>query len=296
MKSNALIYCTLISAVLLFSTIHSTADEPNEELNRLRALGQAFMEEEDYANAIQAFERAAAMVPESASDVYNLGMSYYHGERNDESIETLKRALTLDSNNPYTLYSLGLAHKKIGQSTEAVHYFQQVAEQDDTDIATCYNMGLGLSKLGKDDEAGIWFQKTIQLDPRHSSAYYRLFQYCIRSRQIDKAKEYQKKFLELKKTEEQRPPDAVDEGIYLGPIEFDIPVEQRPNFTSDLTIQLVPQEELLNALDQAVGKKSVPLAVFPDLDRLENTLVLSWKKAPLRFPFKRMETWENPYY
>jgi len=245
----------LLLSFFLISIILPPADaaEDASDLNRLRALGQAYLEEEDFPKAIEAYGKAAALAPQSASDAINLGIANYHGEKVEESIKLLKKALAMSPDNPFAYYTLGLAYKKIGDSTDALECFRRVVEKDASDPASLYNYALALSQLKRDREAAPWYEKTIQLDPKHSSSYYQLLLYYSRQRDMQRAAELQKKFRELKQTEEQRPPDAVDEGKFLGPIEFDIAKDDQPKFTTDISVQFVPdkirQENLAKALN-----------------------------------------------
>ncbi|HQH71560.1 MAG TPA: tetratricopeptide repeat protein, partial [bacterium] len=256
-----------------------SADAPafSPDLDRYRALGQAYMEEENFPAAIEAYRQAAALAPRSASDIINLGIANYHGDQNDESIRILKQGLELDPANVFAFYNLGLAYKKIGDSTHAVEYFQHTAERDPSDAATLYNLGLSLTKLKRDDEAAGWFEKTIQVDPKHSSAYYRLFlYYAVTKKDMDRAREQQRIFQELKKTEPQRPADAVDEGKFLGPIEFELPLASLPHFTSDLRVQFRPNSAWTQTMIQALGSPGGRfLAALPDVEKRETAVVIS---------------------
>ncbi len=226
------------------------------ELNRLRALGQAYMEEEDFKPAIQAYQKAVALAPQSVSDVINLGIANYHGDQNERSIEILNKALTMDSDPVFAHYTLGLAYKKIGDSTRAMQHFKQVVEQDDTDPASLYNYGLSLTQLKRDQEAVPWYEKTIEHDPKHSSAYYQLLLYYSRQGNMKKAIELQKIFRDLKSKEEQRPPDAVDEGKFLGPIEFKISNEDKPRFSSDLKPKFANNNNWSDNINDALNTKN----------------------------------------
>ncbi|MFB3787453.1 MAG: FG-GAP-like repeat-containing protein [bacterium] len=255
------------------------AEKPalNPELDRYRALGLAYMEEENFPAAIEACQQAVALAPRSASDVINLGIAHYHGDQNEESIRILKQGLELDPANVFAFYNLGLASKKIGDSTHAVEYFQRTAERDPSDAATLYNLGLSLTKLKRDDEAAGWFEKTIQIDPRHSSAYYRLFlYYAVTKKDMARAREQQKIFQELKKTEPQRPADAVDEGKFMGPIEFDLPLASLPHFTSGLRVNFTPNTSWTQPIVQALGSRDGRfLAALPDIEKRESAVVIS---------------------
>ncbi len=243
---------------------------------RSRALGQAYMEEDEFSKAIETYQRAVALAPKSASDIINLGIAYYHGDHNEKAIETLNQALKMDSDNVFGHYTLGLAHKKIGDSSQALKHFKKVVQYDDTDAATTYNLGLALSKTGQEKEAVPWFEKTIKIDPKHSSSYYQLMMYHIRHQDREKARELQKKFRELKSQEEQKPPDAVDEGKFLGPIEFEIPRKDLPNFTSDLMVEMVPSQQWEDSLTKnLMTQKGRILAAIPNLQQHLTYLVIA---------------------
>lgn len=270
------------AGMLWFSLISGgvfSAEAPllNPDLDHHRALGQAYMEEENFPAAIEAYRQAVALAPRSASDIINLGIAYYHGDQNEESIRFLKQGLELDPDNVFALYNLGLAYKKIGDSTQAVEYFQRTVDFDSSDAASLYNLGLSLTKLKRDDEAAKWFEKTIQIDPKHSSAYYRLFlYYAVTKKDMERAREQQQIFQELKKTEPQRPADAVDEGKYLGPIEFELPTAALPNFTSDLRARFTLNPSWTQRIVQALGSpEGRILAAWPDLEKRETALVIS---------------------
>ncbi len=250
-------FCLYWGACFLLITSLSFAQEQQspDSINRLRALGLAYMEEEKFPEAIEVYQKAASMETASASDVINLGIAYYHGDHNDQSMDYLHEGLQRDSDNLYAHYTLGLAYKKIGDSTQAMQSFRRVVEQDDTDPASLYNLGLALSQLKQLEKAARWFQQTIEHDPEHSSAYYQLLLYYSRNQQMDKALEMQKKFRQLKQNEEQRPPNAVDEGKFLGPIEFDLPPHEHPNWTSDLRPAFEPASSWQQAFNASLGRE-----------------------------------------
>ncbi|MBN2328855.1 MAG: VCBS repeat-containing protein [Candidatus Omnitrophica bacterium] len=272
----------LICHLLIVHPFAFSGEASKADLNRLRLLGTAYMEEEDFENAVRVFKEAAAIAPQSASDVINLGIAHYHGDLNDDSIRILSSAREMAPDNPFANYSLGLAYKKIGDTTNALSYFERVAAVDQSDPATLYNLGLANFNLKNNDVAAQWFEKTIQLDPKHSASFYNLFLYYARvKKDMAYAKKLMTQFQELKKTEPDRPADAVDEGKFLGPIEFDIPVEERLNFTSDLPARFAISDVWTEAVRHAVGSTDGRfLAAIPDLPTRTTALVVSernWK-------------------
>lgn len=277
-----------LAVVLPTSVAHS--GDASAALNRLRALGTAYMEEEDFPNAIRVYQEAAAQVPDSVSDAINLGIANYHGDRNEDCIRILKQACEKQPKNPFANYTLGLAYKKIGDSTNAVTYFQAVADVDATDAATLYNLGLAHLNLKNNDEAANWFKKTIAIDPAHSPAHYNLFLYYARViKDANRAKGFMTRFQELKKKEPDRPASAVDEGKYLGPIEFEIPKDGQLNFTSELKARFALNPVWTDAVHQALisgATGAIPtaraLTAIPDLTNHNTAIVIgNFAQTPL---------------
>jgi tetratricopeptide (TPR) repeat protein len=254
----------LFLLILLSTNIY--AQEVPENLYRLRALGQAYVEEEDYVEAINAYQEAAAMMPQSVSDVFNLGYAQFKNDENAAAVATLKRVLALDESNPYTNYVLGLAYKKDGQSNElAIQHFRVAAGYPDADTAPVYNLGLMLNKANQLDEAVEWLEKVRTLDPTHSATVYNLAMIANRQQNTERRTELFKIFQELKKDEGQKPADAFDVSKFAKPIVFDIPAEFRVNVASTLRPTLKPNEEWTKRLhDAAEQNAGNVLAVYQD--------------------------------
>lgn len=243
----------------------SQSDEP---LARYRALGLAYMEEDDFPNAVENFEQALKLAPDSTKDAANLGKSYYHAERFNDGIASLKRAIDLDAENWIARYNLGLIYKTMGKFEDALPCFEAITALDQTDAALLYNLGLSLVNIGRNEEAVPWFEKTRALDPTHTSAIYQLMLFAARKGQRDKSRELQKQFQEYKKNEEQRPPDAVDEGKFFGPQEYEFAksTQQKPSESqkvSEFSIQTNWSDASKKKLDIS---SSLVLASLPDLD------------------------------
>lgn len=268
----------LLAAVLFISSLPGLAAEESaaESLARLRALGQAYMEQDDFANAIQYYQKAAEAAPQSAPDRINLGIAQFHNGDNDLSIETLTKALELDPQNPYALYILGLAYKKSGDNEKAADFFRQVVGIDPSDIPARYNLGLALAKSGKSDAAIPVLEEVIRMDPKHSAAIYNL-SFAVRPKDPKRAGELLKKFAEVKKLDtEQKPTDYVDEGKYYVQITFDIPREDQPKLTSDLVPSFVENAAWTKAIQETLETEHARvLAVISNGEQKTNGLIIA---------------------
>lgn len=269
---------TLFIFISLASTLAPISAQPDETLWRHRAMGIAYMEEDDFSNSIAQFEQAVALDPGSAVDAINLGKAYYHGERFDDAIASLTRGLELDPGNQIGLYNLGLVYKTMGRFEDALPCFEEIAEADQSDAAMLYNLGLALSNLGRGEEANPWYEKTVSLDPSHSSAVYRLLLFAAKNGEREKSRELQARFQELKRNEEQRPHDAVDEGVYFGPIDYDPPEDVAHLLAGRpfSMFRMEANEAWTKSLNDALGISSFQLlASLPDVYEQTTELILS---------------------
>lgn len=266
--SKGLVFC-----VMLAFTASAFCQSIDESMARWRAMGQALMEDENHPAAVEQFRKAANAEIAVVSDVINLGLTLYYAEQIDECIETLSTALESDPTNPFALYTLGLAYKSIGQTENALDAFEKTAAVDQTDAAVLYNLALALDNLQRQEEAIPWYESVIELDPLHSSSYYRLMQNAFRQRDMEKAREYQEIFRELKANEEQRPAGAIDEGKFTGPIVM-VPAQEILNPPSNRSVEFRIHEELSSALHED-GLQSFVLAAIPDIHSRTTKAIIS---------------------
>lgn len=81
--------------------------------------GVELLEEEDYEEAIEAFQRAIALAPEESLYHYNLGVAYEGLGRDGEAFESYQRAIKLDAHNASAYLALGHLYHARGQRAEA---------------------------------------------------------------------------------------------------------------------------------------------------------------------------------
>jgi tetratricopeptide (TPR) repeat protein len=102
-------------------------------------LGDAYVGDKKYPDAVTAFQKAVALKPDSA---------LYHN-------------------------ALANAYNKAGQPDKALAEYNQVVQMDPTNAATAYfNIGIVNYNTNKPDEAVTAFDKSIQLDATRADAYY----------------------------------------------------------------------------------------------------------------------------
>lgn len=96
---------------------------------------------------------------------YLVGNSFLHQERVDEAVERFQKALALEPESAYSRVGLGIAYCKIGRVDEAIILFQKALEIEPNSAEAQYDLGCGLLQIGRGDEAIIHFQKALEIEP-----------------------------------------------------------------------------------------------------------------------------------
>ncbi len=81
--------------------------------------GMALFRERRYAEALVAFQEAAALAPGSVVDVSNAGYMYYKLGKYDEAVQWLQRAIALDPGRAITYGNLGYSYIGLKRYAEA---------------------------------------------------------------------------------------------------------------------------------------------------------------------------------
>lgn len=85
----------------------------------LERLGQEYVKEEKWADAVEMFSRSAAVNGQSFSSWFNLGYANYRAGKFKPAVEALNRALTLNRKEPSAYFVLGVAQRRLGQFDDA---------------------------------------------------------------------------------------------------------------------------------------------------------------------------------
>src|SRR5947207_3253281 len=170
----------LAGAVLLVLSVRT----PGDNFTTLMTRGQGYLEKGDATNAIAAYSKAAALVPESIDAHLDLANGYLLAGSNQAVIAECQRVLNLDHSNPAAYYLVGCAYLHLDQADRAVQAFQDSQKIDPAVTALNFQLGLTQERLGHFDEAIQEFETVVQFEPEHPSAHYqlsRLYQRANRS-------------------------------------------------------------------------------------------------------------------
>ena len=133
--------------------------------------GIAFMNVENYENALRAFNNAIEMDPTSSSTYLYKGWVLNALADYNQALTVLNRASDLDPKNLWIYIHRAGAYMMLGNCRQALLDAEKVISLDET-IAYAYAIrGWAYSCLGKLDRALADLNKSAQMDPKNSVVY-----------------------------------------------------------------------------------------------------------------------------
>ena len=164
----------LVAAVLLMSSVAvltlSGCDSSSKELNDL--------------------QQAVWQNPEDPQAYINLGNAYARQQQYDQAVESYEKALSLNPQSGITVYpALGAAYFNRQNYTRALEYFQKSLEYSPDDSLRLYDIGNVYLHLQKCDLAIEAYLQAIANSTAFEEAHYNLAVCYIRTGQKAKAQE-----------------------------------------------------------------------------------------------------------
>ena len=178
--SNVLIACALAGPCIPGCGPDSRPEAPPgfaRALNR----GKAHLENRDAALAIEAFQEAVELEPESAAALRNLARSYLMAREMEPLADTLASARALERESVATSYLSGLTHARQSQFEAAVADFEAAVRLDPHTAALRFQLANSYQALTRHAEATEQLRETVRLDPFHAAAQHRLAGYARRA-------------------------------------------------------------------------------------------------------------------
>jgi len=133
--------------------------------------GAALLKAGKPAEALEDFEAAIKMKPDSAGAYANRGMALLGLGKSDEAIEACDHALTLDAKSVVAYNSRGAAFLKKGDTAHALADFNEAIKLKPEYAMALSNRGSTYTELGNLDAAIQDFDKAIYCDPTYPDAW-----------------------------------------------------------------------------------------------------------------------------
>ncbi len=167
----------VISALLLTAAGCTQPDESGESLEeviRHNIVGTAYLGQQKWTDAKEAFDKALALRSDDPLLLTNKAVAEFQQGEVDAAVELLNQALAADPDHLQAHYNLGLIDSRNGDFESAVTHFESVAKTDPQDLFTQYYLGTSLSRVERDDEAIVALRNALERDPNHVSSLYGL--------------------------------------------------------------------------------------------------------------------------
>jgi tetratricopeptide (TPR) repeat protein len=191
--TRSLIVALILTFLLALLAATGPAANP-QEAARLNNIGVAYMDQQLFEKALQAFEEAAANDPALELTTVNRGVALLNLQRLDEAKTLLEKAVRKNPKDAHAWYNLGLYYKNSADGGAASDAFHHVTEIDASDADTWYFLGSTYAQLKQFPEAIDAFEHALKLDPHHASAEFGLARAYQQSGQAASAHEAMKRF------------------------------------------------------------------------------------------------------
>ncbi len=157
--------------------------------------GNEFYRHGDADNAIQKYNQALQLNPDSIEAHQKLGFLLYNVKgQAQEGMNHLLKTIALDAHNPRAHYDLGMALLHQQKIQEATAHFAEALRQmpnglDDqyTPVRVHLSLGQALLLAGRSAEAKTHLTHVIELDPRQAEGHYYLAQVLADQGQMEPA-------------------------------------------------------------------------------------------------------------
>ena len=161
-------------------------------------LGGALAKQWKLDEAIQYYERALQLKPDDAEAHNNLGVALADQGKLNEAIQHYERALQLDPDYTEAHNNLGIALADQGKLDEAIQHYERVLQLKPDYPEAHNNLGIALANQGKSNEAIQHFERALQLKPDYVEAHYNLGVALADQGKWDEAIQHYERALQLK--------------------------------------------------------------------------------------------------
>ena len=150
------------------------APEDNQDWMRWNNVGIGFLDQQQYSDAIEAFERVVKLRPDYADGYVNVGLTYIEWEKYSLARPALEKALQLHPDYARALYYLALVERREGHPEMEVADLQRVVEQYPSARDPRRELGIAYYQQHRTDDAVAQFETLQAIDPDDLAAHYNL--------------------------------------------------------------------------------------------------------------------------
>lgn len=146
----------------------------NQDWMRWNNVAIGFLDQQQYSDAIDAFQQVVKLRPDYEDGYVNLGLTYLEWEKYAEARAPLEKALELHPQYARALYYLALVERREGHPEAEVADLQKMVEQYPQSRDGRRELGIAYYQQHRTDEAIAQFQALQAIDPDDLAAHYNL--------------------------------------------------------------------------------------------------------------------------
>jgi Flp pilus assembly protein TadD len=149
-------------------------------------LGNFYMEQKEYQQAISAFMTSHKLRPDSVLPLNNIAFAYNATGQNKKAEKSFRKVLAIEPDNQVANLNLGMLLGEMGRLTEAVKAFRAAYRADPNSAVAAYNLGVILAST-KPKESLSWCKKAYELRPEEGKYGYTYAFYLYQSSDVNQA-------------------------------------------------------------------------------------------------------------
>jgi Tfp pilus assembly protein PilF len=150
----------------------ATGDNP--DWMRWNNVGIGFLDQQQYSDAIEAFEQVVKLRPDYGDGYVNVGLTYIEWEKYSSARPALEKALQLHPDYARALYYLALVERREGHPEAEVADLQRVVEKYPQSRDARRELGIAYYQQHCSDDAAAQFEALQAIDPDDVAAHYNL--------------------------------------------------------------------------------------------------------------------------
>ena len=146
----------------------------NQDWMRWNNVGIGFLDQQQYSDALAAFEQVVKLRPDYDDGYVNVGLTYIEWEKYPMARTSLEKALRLHPGYARALYYLALVERREGHPEAEVADLERVVELYPQSRDARRELGIAYYQQDRSDDAMKQFEALQTIDPDDLTAHYNL--------------------------------------------------------------------------------------------------------------------------
>ncbi len=148
--------------------------DENPEWMRWNNLGIAYLDQLQYQEAVEAFQKVVNLRPDYVDGYTNVALTEMQWEKYASAWSNISRSLALKPKNARALYYAALIERRTGHNKEEMRDLEEVVRQFPQSRDARRELGLTFYREGQYDQARTQFEALQGIDPDDLAAHYNL--------------------------------------------------------------------------------------------------------------------------